>query len=108
MGDGVAVGCEDCRPCRPPSPPCDPRSLAASRRTSAAAAAAAGKKRPASPPLDGYEGVAAAGGGGAWSAHQPGKRSRDFMEKCGECKYCLNPKLKKACAVVRAWRKLMP
>lgn len=32
----------------------------------------------------------------------PGKRPR--FEKCGECKYCLNPKLKKACNVVRLQR----
>lgn len=31
-----------------------------------------------------------------------GKRLR--LEKCGECKYCLNPKLKKACRVVTLQR----
>lgn len=28
------------------------------------------------------------------------------LEKCGECKHCLNPKLKKACKVVLLQRKL--
>ncbi len=70
----------------------------------------AGGKRSASPPSGGNEEKASQAGEERHATPieealglPPGKRPR--FEKCGECKYCLNPKLKKACAVVRLQRK---
>ena len=47
------------------------------------------------------------GGSGCGEGDGPGasKRPTLVFEKCGTCKCCLNPKLKKACVVVRMQRK---
>lgn len=105
-GDGQSCSCAQgparsrltlSPPCCPPTPG---RSAGASRKRGATPAAA-----------DEAGASAQAGLSTAPSAEQEGaplKRGRfQALEKCGECKHCLNPRLKKACKVVLLQRKAL-
>jgi hypothetical protein len=81
-------------------------SVAASSPPLCSAWGGASRKRSGSPL--GWEAERGAyGSSGRGEGDGPGapKRPTLVFEKCGTCKCCLNPKLKKACVVVRMQRK---